>query len=349
MPRLRKVDCSGAGISRRRRGRGFEYVYPDGRKVTEQLVLDRIRDLVIPPAWGDVWVCSSDNGHLQATGIDAAGRRQYIYHQRWTARREQEKFDHMVEFAGSLPLIRKRCSSHLQNRDMDMDRVLAAAVRLLDRGLFRIGTEGYAEQNQTFGLATIEKRHVKLESNDAISFDYVGKSGQRRLTSIVDADVYAVVEILKKRRGTKRLLAYEDDSGRWVPIRSADINAYIKRIAGNDFTAKDFRTWAATVLAAIALAVSAEASRTPRSRKLAISRAVKEVSEYLGNTPAVCRSSYIDPRVFDRYNSGFTIAGALESLGDIEVIGEPSFQGTVEEAVLDLVRGSKSDPVEKIA
>lgn len=349
MPRLTRVDCSSAGIVRRKRGKGFEYLYPEGRKVREPEVRQRISDLVIPPAWSDVWICLQANGHIQAMGTDAAGRRQYIYHQQWRSRRDQEKFDHMVEFALSRPGIRENTARHLRKRRLDKERVLAAAVRLLDRGFFRIGGEGYAEQNQTYGLATIERRHVTLEPGHVLAFDYVAKSGKRRLMSVVDPEVYKVVEGLKKRRGGKRLLAYQDENQAWVPVRSIDINTYIKQVSGSDFTAKDFRTWAATVLAAIALSVSAEASRSPSSRKRAISRAIKEVSEYLGNTPAVCRSSYIDPRVFDRYNAGYTIAGALESLGDIDVFGEPAFQGAIETAVLDLITGSRSDAIEKIA
>src|SRR5512132_3077608 len=323
MARIRRVDCSGPGIRRRRRGRSFSYEEPDGQAVTDPEALARIRGLGIPPAWKDVWICPIPSGHLQAVGTDAAGRRQYLYHEAWRTRREAAKFDHMLEFAHALPGLR--------------ERVLACATRLLDRGFFRMGTEGYAEQNQTYGLATIQKRHVRLDG-DLISFDYVAKSGKRRLASVLDPEVSEVVAQLKRRRGGgPDLLAYKRGRGAWVDVRSDDINAYIKEQTGGDFTAKDYRTWSATVLASVALASSftQARSRTPRAR--AISRAVKEVAHYLGNTPAVCRASYIDPRVFDRYRSGLTIADALEQLGQIDEPGEPAHQGPIEEAVLDLI------------
>ncbi|HEV8426216.1 MAG TPA: DNA topoisomerase IB, partial [Actinomycetes bacterium] len=216
------------------------------------------------------------------------------------------------------------------------ERVLACATRLLDRGFFRMGPEGYAEQNQTYGLATIQKRHVRLDGH-LIGFDYVSKSGKRRLVSVLDPAVSEVVAQLKRRRGGgPDLLAYR--RGRvWADVRSDDINAYIKEQTGGDFTAKDFRTWSATVLAAVALASSFPQARSRTARARAVSRAVKEVAHYLGNTPAVCRASYIDPRVVDRYRSGLTIAGALEQLGQVDEPGEPAHQGPIEEAVLDLI------------
>jgi DNA topoisomerase-1 len=336
MPRIRRVDCSGPGIRRRRRGRSFGYTDLDGQVVSDPEVLARIRALAIPPAWRDVWICPIPTGHLQAVGTDAAGRRQYLYHEAWRIRRDQAKFDHMLEFARALPGLRERAAEHLTQEGLTRERVLACATRLLDRGFFRMGSEGYAEQNQTYGLATILKRHVRLDG-DLISFDYVAKSGRRRLESVLDPAVGEVVTQLKRRRGGgPELLAYQRGR-RWVDVRSEDINAYIREQTGGDFTAKDFRTWSATVLAAVALASSfpQAASRTARTR--AISRAVKEVAHYLGNTPAVCRASYIDPRVFDRYRSGLTIAGALTELGEVDEPGEPAHQGPVELAVLDLI------------
>ena len=181
MARIRRVDCSGPGIRRRRRGRSFSYEEPTGEPVTDPEVLARIRALGIPPAWKDVWICPIPTGHLQAVGTDAAGRRQYLYHEAWRTRRDQEKFDHMLEFAHALPGLRKRAAEHLATDGLTRERVLACATRLLDRGFFRMGTEGYAEQNQTYGLATIQKRHVRLDG-DLISFDYVAKSGKRRLS-----------------------------------------------------------------------------------------------------------------------------------------------------------------------
>jgi DNA topoisomerase IB len=347
MPRLRRVDCSGPGILRRRRGRGFEYLDESGERIDEEEVLERIRELVIPPAWKNVWICPYPFGHIQAVGTDAAGRRQYLYHAQWRARRDQEKFDEMLRFARALPGIRKKAEKHLGERGLTRERVLACSVRLLDRGFFRIGTEDYAEQNRTYGLATMQKRHVTLGPNGLLVFDYVAKSGKQRVQSIVDPDVYAVVKKLKARRGSPELLAYRN--GRtWVDVRSDHINEYIKSVAGEDFSAKDFRTWHGTVLAAVGLAVSGRAAGSKTARERAISRAVKEVAYYLGNTPAVCRASYIDPRVFDRYRDGVTIGGALDRLGDVD-FGEPATQGAVEEAVLDLLEETESPALERVA
>jgi DNA topoisomerase I len=347
--RLRRVDCSVPGIVRRRRGRGFEYLDDEGDRVEDPEVLARVRELVIPPAWEDVWVCPDPMGHIQAVGTDAAGRRQYLYHQRWRERRDQEKFDEMLRFARTLPRVRKITASHLLQKKVTRERVLAGAVRLLDRGFFRIGTEGYAEQNQTYGLATMEKRHVTLGEGHVLVFDYAAKGGKRRVQSIVDPEVYALIEALKRRRGGGAELLVYRNGRRWRNVRSDDINEYIKEIAGEEFSAKDFRTWSATVIAAVALAVSGRAAATPTARKRAITRAIKEVAYYLGNTPAVCRASYIDPRIFDRYRDGWTIGGALDQLGEGIDLGQPSFQGAVEEAVLDLLEDERTDALERVA
>jgi DNA topoisomerase-1 len=350
MARLKRVDCSGPGITRRRRGRGFEYIDGEtGERITEPEVLARIRELAIPPAWKDVWICAYPMGHIQAIGNDQAGRKQYIYHPKWRERRDKEKFDHMLEFARALPTMRDRWNEDLTLDGWPRERVLACAARLLDRGFFRIGTEGYAEQNQTYGLATMQKKHVRLGERNEIYFDYRAKSGKRRLWSIVDPEVYEIVATMKKRRaGGPELLAYKTGS-RWVDIKSVDINDYIKEISGRDFTAKDFRTWSATVLAAVGLAVSGGVAKSKTGRKRAISMTIKEVAHYLGNTPAVCRASYIDPRVFDRYNSGWVITNVLTELGDVDY-GEPAFQGAVEAAVIELIDDHvASDAVEKIA
>jgi DNA topoisomerase IB len=320
-----------------------------GERVDEPEVLERIRELVIPPAWENVWICPYPYGHIQAVGTDAAGRRQYVYHDRWRDRRDAEKFDEMIRFARALPGLREAAAGHLRRRGLTRERVLACAVRLLDRGFFRIGTEEYAEDNGTYGLATMRKGHARLGEGGIITFDYPSKGGKRRVQSLVDRDVYRVVEALKKRRGGgPELLAYKDVR-RWVDVRSDDINDYIKAVTKDDFSAKDFRTWNATVLAALGLAVSGEAASSPTARKRAISRAIGEVAYHLGNTPAVCRASYIDPRVFDRYRDGLTIGGALAELGDVDD-GEPATQGAIEEAVLDLLdRDLGSDALERVA
>jgi DNA topoisomerase I len=333
-PRLRRADCAGPGLRRRRQGRGFVYLDPDGERIEDPEVLQRIHELVIPPAWQEVWICPYPGGHIQATGTDQAGRKQYLYHPRWRARRDQQKFEDMVVFAKALPALRAKVEAELERGGMDRDHVLACAVRLLDRGFFRVGGEDYAVTNKSYGLATMLKKHVRLRG-DVLVFDYPAKHGKRRVQAVVDPLVAEVVAQLKKRSGGgPELLAYRDGR-RWVDVRSDDINEYLKAVTGEDISAKDFRTWGATVLAAVALAVSGEAPATQSARKRVITRAVKEVAHYLGNTPAVARASYIDPRVFDRYREGRTIGGALNLVG---ADGDaPAIQGPVEEAVLDLI------------
>jgi DNA topoisomerase I len=336
VPRLRRSDCSGPGYRRVRRGRGFAYLDNEGTSLGDAVTLERIRALVIPPAWQDVWICPYPNGHIQAVGTDARGRKQYRYHDDWRRRRDREKFEEMIEFARALPGLRRKAARQLRGSEPTRERVLAGAVRLLDRGFFRVGGEEYAEENDTYGLATMQKRHVRLEPGNVLVFDYAAKGGKRRLQSIVDPDVYRLVSELKRRRGGGTdLLAYRNGRG-WKDVRSADVNDHVKALAGDGFSAKDFRTWNATVLAAVAVAVSGKALGSPTARKRAIARAVQEVAFYLGNTPAVARSSYIDPRVFDCFDAGITIADALDALGDVD-LGQPATQGPVEAAVLDLL------------
>jgi DNA topoisomerase I len=340
VPRLRRVDCSGPGIRRRRRGKGFEYVDEDGRRVSEASVIQRIRELAIPPAWEEVWICPYPMGHIQATGTDAAGRKQYRYHDLWRERRDREKFESMEEFARALPRLRRRTERDLARDGLPRERVLACAARLLDRGFFRIGSEDYAEENDTYGIATMQKRHAAV-ADDVVIFDYEAKGGQRRVQTVGDPVVAEIVRTLKQRRGGgEGLLAYKNGR-RWVDVKSPDVNQYVKVAAGGDFSAKDFRTWSGTVLAAVALAVSGIAARSKTSRKRAKARAVKEVARYLGNTPAVCRASYIDPRVFDRFDGGLTIGGVLPELIE-DTSPWPEVQGAVEEAVLDLIAGDRS-------
>ena len=350
MPRLRRADCSTPGIRRRRRGRGFTYHWePSGERVTDPDILQRIADLVLPPAWEEVWICPHPNGHLQAVGTDALGRKQYRYHDDWRTRRDSKKFDDMLEFAKSLPDLRVAVDEHLtRGEDLDRDRVLACAVRLLDRGFFRIGTEvGKSGDQETFGLTTMRKEHVAI-SGDELAFEYLAKGGKHRVHSIVDPVARGIIAALKRRRsGGEELLAYRDGRA-WIDVSARDVNAWIKEITGGDFSAKDFRTWSATVLAAVALSVSGEAARTPSARKRAEARASKEVAHYLGNTPTVARNSYIDPRVFDRFRSGWVISGVLQDLGDVEA-DEPSIQVHAEAAVLDLLlKDTDSEAVERV-
>jgi DNA topoisomerase IB len=346
MPRLKRVDTSEPGIARVRRGRGFAYRDPSGRPITHHQELERIRQLAIPPAWKDVWICPYPNGHLQAVGTDAAGRKQYLYHPAWRERRDQAKFQHMVEFGRALPALRKVASRHLVLEGFPRQRVLACAVRLLDMGFFRIGSEDYAGQNGTYGLATMQKGHASLDG-DLITFDYVSKGGKRRIQSVADPEAAEVVRGLKRRRGGgPELLAYRDHR-RWKDVRSEDINHYIKEITGDEFTAKDFRTWNATVLAAVSLALAADHGGSKTSRKRTMAAAVRHVAEFLGNTPAVCRSSYIDPRVFDRFRGGITIRQATGEVETVDPETMPAVQGKVEEAVLDLLQDET--PVPKAA
>ena len=340
MPRLRRVDCSEPGITRRRRGRGFEFLDPGGERVDDEDVLARIRELAIPPAWTDVWICPLPNGHLQATGVDAAGRKQYLYHADWRTRRDQQKFDEMLEFARALPRLRRVVKRDLGREDLDRDRVLACGVRLLDLGMFRIGSEDYAEQNRSYGLATLRRDHVTIDDG-RMTFDYPGKSNQRRKHWIEDALVLPVVSALKRRRGGHpELLAYRERR-RWVDVTSADLNDYVKEATGGEFSAKDFRTWNGTVIAAVAVAGDIPSSKTARRRR--INDAVKGVAYFLGNTPAVARASYIDPRVFDRFHSGWTIA--LPGRTGEELLANETARRRVERAMIDLISEPAKSPL----
>jgi DNA topoisomerase IB len=322
------------GIARRRRGRGFSYRAADGGPVDDE-TLERIRSLGIPPAWTDVWICPDPNGHIQAIGTDAAGRRQYLYHERWRARRDAEKFDRMIRFAAALPAMRERVAADLGRAGLPREKALACAVRLLDRSAFRIGSEEYARRNGSYGLATLRKDHVRIDGRRAL-FDFAAKSGRRRVEEIDDPETVPVLATMRRRRsGGPELLAYRDGRA-WRDVRASDINDYVRAVGGGDFTAKDFRTWHATVFAAVSLAArEAEATgRTSRSRLA--SAAVRDVAEALGNTPAVARASYIDPRVLDRFDQGVTIAPALERMGSADPT-DAGDRDAIEAAVRDLL------------
>jgi len=311
--RLRRADCAGPGIRRVRRGRGFTYEDGTGEKIADEETLERIRQLAIPPAWKEVWICPDPFGHIQATGYDEAGRKQYLYHERWQQRQAERKFELVREFALELPKLRRAVTADLRRQGMPRERALACAVRLLDLGFFRIGSEVYAEENESFGLATVRREHVTVKRSEVV-FDFPAKSGQRRVQSIRDAAARRVLEAMYRRRsGPEDLLAYRA-GGEWVDVRSDEINEYIHEKIGEEFTAKNFRTWHGTVLAAVALA-GEEPPRSEAAAKRAITRAVNQVSEALGNTPAVCRASYIDPRVLDRYRDGTTIRPAPSTNG----------------------------------
>jgi DNA topoisomerase I len=335
VPRLRTVSPNDPGWTRRRAGKGFVYLDQAGRRLPAEDV-ERCRLLVIPPAWEQVWICPRPNGHLQAVGTDAAGRRQYIYHEQWRRLRDKSKHDRVLTVAGRLPTARRAVAKDLQLDGMPMERALGTAFRLLDLGFFRIGGEAYAEQNNSYGLATIQKQHVSIEGDNVV-FDYVAKSGQERYVALADDLVrQAVRDLLRRRGGGPELLAYRDGKT-WRDVTSADINTYIKERVGEDVSAKDFRTWHGTVIAAVALAEANQEARTESARQRAVSRAMREVSEYLGNTPAVARKSYVDPRVVDLFYDGVTIAPDLASTDDD--LGDGTTHGRIERAVLNLLVG----------
>jgi len=331
MTALRHVDRTAPGWARRRQGRGFVYLDERGRPIHGKR-MERIRSLAIPPAWADVWICPDERGHLQATGVDSAGRLQYLYHPDWRTQRDRAKFERIEGFAEALPRLREQVARDLRRRGSPRERVLACAIRLLDRGLFRVGTEDDVS-NGAFGLATLRREHVVVR-RAAVEFDYVGKAGRRHVLEVADPEVVRVMRALRRRRAapTDELLVW-DDGGTWRTVRAADINAYLKESSGEDFSAKDFRTWHATVLAATALADHG-VERSQRGSKGAIRAAAEVVSEHLGNTPAVARRSYIDPRVIARYLDGEVI--------DLSRVPDGGPHEAVEAAVLRLLRSHPS-------
>ena len=340
--RLRRSDCSGEGIGRQRRGKGFSFTTADGQPIRDPEEILRIKELAIPPAWQDVWICTDPLGHLQATGVDAAGRKQYLYHPRWREMRDRKKFEHMEDFARALPRLRRRMLSDLDGEGLGERRVLACAVRLLDIGLFRIGSEQYADDQGGVGLATVARSNVRLRDGEAV-FDYLAKAGIHRVQAIQDPPALEVVSALRRRKsGPEQLLAYKD-AGRWHRVRSEQISDYLKAAIGSEYSAKDFRTWNATVLAAVSVAADGRDARTQRARRRAINGAVRGVSDVLGNTPTVARSSYIDPRVFDRYLSGWTIGGELDRIGALNGPDDRR-RARLEKAVLDLLDDRRGSP-----
>jgi DNA topoisomerase I len=328
MVRLRRVSASMPGWSRVRHGRGFRYLDESGTAL-ETIDIDRCKKLVIPPAWTEVWICPAENGHLQAVGTDDAGRRQYLYHPEWRTRRDAEKFVHMEQFARSL--IRHRLAARRDlGGDLDLTTVSAAAFSLLDLGMFRIGSDRYTEENESYGLTTLEKEHV-TRNGRGLTFSYTAKSGQEVEVTVRDDRVGAVLDaLLRRRSGGERLLAFKDGR-RWRDLVADDVNEYVKRRLGEDFSAKDFRTWRGTVIAAHALAKSDASSKTARKRSVAA--AMREVGDHLGNTATVARGSYVDPRVVDLFDDGITVAAGNRSIAP----GAPVSR-TLERQVLRLLK-----------
>ena len=339
MARLRRADCSTDGIRRVGRGRGFSFHEENGDLIEDMETIGRINELAIPPAWKDVWICPFPNGHIQATGMDAAGRKQYLYHQQWRESRDRDKFDEMLSFARSLPKMREQAIADLELRGMPRARALALAVRLLDLGFFRVGSDQYTAENETYGLSTLRKKHLKIRGGAAV-FTYKGKGSKDSEQTIEDESTVKALRSLADRRGGGfELLAFKEGR-KWVDIKADDINTYLKEVTGGDYSAKDFRTWNATVIAAVCVAELSEGknSLTKTAKKKIVNDAVKRVAGYLNNTPAVCRASYIDPRVFDRFDSGTTIRPAIQRAAREAGPHEFPEREKIERAVIRLVK-----------
>jgi DNA topoisomerase-1 len=302
--RLRRSNASGRGYRRVRAGTGFSYRDLDGSPLPPGPVRERLESIGIPPAWTDVWIAPYDNGHIQATGLDAVGRRQYIYHPEWRERKDRLKFDRALQLAESLPSARRRVTMDLRSDGVSRDRVLAAAFRMLDSGSLRVGSEKYTNENGSHGLATLLCAHAMVRQ-DSLLLSFPAKSGKTWESVIQDPDLAPLVRVLKRRGGNARLLAYKERRT-WHPVTSAEINAYVKERTGSDFTAKDFRTLRGTVAAAVSLAQSGP-QKSVAARKRAISVAMLEAAEVLGNTPSIARKSYVDPRLLDHFADGETI------------------------------------------
>ena len=299
---LRYVNDEGPGIRRRRAGSGFTYVGPDGKRVTDAAVLLRIKHLVIPPAWTDVWICPDREGHIQATGRDARGRKQYLYHPRWREVRDAAKYERLVAFGGALPHIREQIESDLRRRGIPREKVLAAVVKLLEETSIRVGNEEYLRQNGSVGLTTMSDDNAHFEGN-RLRFEFKGKSGKQHSVELNDKRLARIVKQCQDVPG-QELFQYLDEDGERHAVGSSDVNQYLREISGSDFTAKDFRTWNGTVLAMRYLRVC-EAPTSATAGKRSVSAAIKSVAHELGNTPAVCRKAYVHPVVLNAYIEGF--------------------------------------------
>lgn len=310
---MRRSDLTGPGIHRRRHGRGFAYTAPDGSRLTDPEILERIRHLAIPPAWRKVWICPHADGHIQAVGYDDAGRRQYLYHTEWRRARDEEKHDRVLALAPRLPAIRAELEADITAPGLGRRRVLAAALRMIDLGVFRVGGEEYAQARGSRGAATLLREHVRIHGGE-LRFRFPGKSHIESTVSLHNPPLAAVLRSLQRcRSGSDRLLVYRNANG-WHEVRADDVNERFKELAGESFTVKDMRTWNATVLAAIAFA-GAEPPKSQRAHQRAVASVMREVAEELGNTPTVTRKSYVDSRVVRAYGDGVTISSAVHRVG----------------------------------
>ncbi|OUS95159.1 DNA topoisomerase IB [Rhodococcus sp. NCIMB 12038] len=332
--RLRNSDPSSAGIRRRRRGRGFSYEAPDGSSAVSDDDRARIDALVIPPAWRKVWICPHANGHIQAVGVDAAGRRQYLYHERWRQERDAEKYDRVLSLAARLPEWREHVGEALRRRGRGRYRVEAVALRMLDRGVLRIGGEEYAEEHGSRGVATLLREHVTVRA-DEVQLDFPAKSGVQRTLAFEDAALATALRSLLRADAppSDRLLVYRR-GGKCFEVHADDVNARFKDVAGDEYTVKDLRTWHATVIAAVAFADIGAAS-SKRARSSAETEVMREVASVLGNTPQVARTSYVDPRVITAFDSGHTIASSLRRAR--RASSEDAEREVVERAVIRLL------------
>src|SRR5437764_11501816 len=331
---LRYVHDSMPGITRHRARNGLDYRLPDGSLVRDIATLKRIRALAIPPAWTDVWICRDPNGHLQATGRDQRGRKQYRYHARWREVRDEAKYGKLLIFARVLPLIRTRVEEDLKPSGLPRERVLAAVVRLMELTLFRVGNNQYAKKNKSFGLTTLRDRHVRIDGGH-IHLSFRGKSGNRYESDINDRRLARIVKGCRGLPGYE-LFQYLDDEGDQHAVGSEEVNAYLREIAGEEITAKDFRTWAGTQLAAKALRGFRDLD-TESKRKKAIVRAVEKVAKHLGNTPAICRRCYIHPAIFEGYVDG-TLLEALAAKADADLNENNEHMSPEEAAVTAYLR-----------
>ena len=336
---LRYTTDARPGITRRRSGTGFSYRDAEGRTIRDREVIGRIRALAIPPAWTDVWICPWPNGHLQASGRDARGRKQYRYHASWHRRRGNEKFDRMLEFSEALPRIRRRCDEDLAKRGLPREKVLAAVVRLLELTLIRVGNDEYARLNRSFGLTTLQDRHARIEGT-ALRFRFRGKSGQSHEVGLRDRRLAAIVRRCQELPG-QELFQFVDEAGEVRDIASDDVNAYIREASGGDFTAKDFRTWAGTVLAYRALR-ALQPGEDEREAKRNVVEAIRRTADSLGNTPAVARGSYVHPAVLDAYLAG-SIRGALVQAAEEQATPPTAVTPREEAAVRSLLRQRLED------
>jgi DNA topoisomerase-1 len=308
---LRYVSDADPGICRKRSGTGFRYVWPDGTSVTDPATLRRIRALAIPPAWTDVWICPIPNGHIQAAGRDAKGRKQYRYHAQWREVRDSDKYERMIEFARALPQLRARITADMGLPGQARDKVLATIVSLLDKTLMRVGNNGYVRENDSYGLTTLRNRHVRVNGEE-LRFHFKGKSGKTWRLSLRDRRIVRVVRHIEDLPG-QHLFQYVDDDGAVRAVDSSDVNEYLRERAGENVSAKDFRTWAGSVLAALALDALGPAQNATQA-KSNVRRAVEAVAARLGNTPAVCRKSYVHPKILEAYadSTGPLLGGAMQ-------------------------------------